>query len=273
VSAERLAAYRDFLVGRDGEPDLRRSTLPAREAFFARLDAAPVRSQREPDRAVFLRNLRTRRPEPGLDELVLWLLATAKANQSERFGVGLAELYGRAGLPGGDRTQIHVNLQEHYHTRILADVVEMFGLPVPAQPPPFLTRMLVRRLVLSPERLVLPLVGCAEMIGCVLFRALRDRGVALCADEPRVAGRVRLLYDEILADEVSHVGYVAARLGPAGRRTMRRLFAVIGPRLMRQSAEVGTLFSREEVAAWFRGFHLEPILDEVAERAYVCLPI
>ncbi len=39
-------------------------------------------------------------------------------------------------------------------------------------------------------------VGASEMVGCVLFRAMRDKGVELFADEPAVAERIRLLYNE-----------------------------------------------------------------------------
>jgi len=37
--------------------------------------------------------------------------ATAKANQAERFGVGLAELYGKMTLD--DPVRVHIGLQEH----------------------------------------------------------------------------------------------------------------------------------------------------------------
>jgi hypothetical protein len=87
--------YLAFLVARDGEPDS--SATRWREAFFAALEGAPVRSALPVDREAFLRHLRRRRPEPDLDDRLLSLLASAKANQAERFGVGLAELYGRIG--------------------------------------------------------------------------------------------------------------------------------------------------------------------------------
>jgi hypothetical protein len=127
--------------------------------------------------------------------------------------------------------------------------------------------------VFTPERLALPLVGCAEMAGCVVFRALRDRGVALCADEPEVAARVRLLFDEILADEISHVGYVATRLGPAGRRAMRGLYAAIGLRMARGFPELVALFAPDDLERRFRGFSLAALVDGVGDRAYTAFPI
>ena len=102
--------YLAFLLARDGEADLLRHTLSRREAFFDRLVREPVRSRWAVDRETFLRNLARRRPEPGLDDRMLWLLATAKANQAERFGVGLAELYGKMTLD--DPVRVHIGLQE-----------------------------------------------------------------------------------------------------------------------------------------------------------------
>jgi hypothetical protein len=58
----------------------------------------------------------------------------------------------------------------------------------------------------------------------VLFRALRDKGVRLFADEPAVAERIRLLYNEILGNEIGQVGFIAVRLGERVRTGMRRLY-------------------------------------------------
>src|SRR5262249_35945227 len=121
--------YLRFLVERDGEPDLGRRAPARRGAFVAAIDAEPLRATMSLDRAAYLRNLNRRRPEDGLDARILWLLATAQANQAERFGVGLAELYGLV-TPESDRVRLHVTLQEVYHTRILGDVLALFGLPL-----------------------------------------------------------------------------------------------------------------------------------------------
>ena len=263
-----MDGYRAFLVARDGEPDLERHRLSRREEFFARLACAPVRSGVRLDRATYLRNLARARPEPGLDERMLWLLATAKANQAERFGVGLAELYGRIGADG-DPVRLHLHLQETYHTRILADVVAIFGLPVHARPPRLLARALIKVLVAAPEDSLLPLTGFGEMVGCTLFRALRDRGVELFAAEPTVAARIRLLYDEILADELCHVGFIAERLGATGRALMRGLYRLGALRFAAQMPEIVLLFGRAELGRRFREpFRLGDMVAEFPERAF-----
>jgi hypothetical protein len=107
-------------------------------------------------------------------------------------------------------------------------------------------RLILRFMVSAPERWTLQLVGASEMAGCVLFRALRDKGIELFADEPPVAERIRLLYNEILADEIGHVGFIAARLTERGRKGMRLLYGRMTSTFARQSAEVVALFGRRD---------------------------
>jgi hypothetical protein len=272
VSPDGVARYREFLRARDGEADFTRHTLSRREALFARLAAMPVRAAAVVDGDAYRRNLRRRRPEAGLDARTLWLLATAKANQAERFGVGLGELYGR--VPEDDPVRVHVSLQETYHTRILADVVAMFGLTVPVMPPALFARVIIRLIVSVPEARHLPLTGCAEMAGCVLFRLLRDRGVALFADEPAVAERIRLLYDEILADEIGHVGLIAALASPGQRRLMRVLYRVLGPRMAGALPELVALEGRAELARRFAApFRLDAMAAELPGLTYAAAAI
>jgi hypothetical protein len=261
-----IARYREFLTARDGEADFLSHRLSKREAFFDELVRSPVRSCAPIDRTVYFRNMARRRPEPGLAPRMHWILATAKANQTERFGVGLAELLGRVNTE--DPARVHVALQETYHTRILADVVALFGLPVHARPPRAFVRLMIRLMVTAPERRTLPLLGASEMTGCVLFRAMRDKGVELFADEPAVAGRIRLLYNEILADEIGHVGFIAARAGARGRLRMRRLYARMAPIFASQSDEMIALFGRAEIARRLSTFHLAEAAAELPSLAF-----
>lgn len=261
--------YLRFLAERDGTPDLGRRTLSRREAFFGALAEAPVRSDTPIDRAAYLRNLDRRRPEPGLDPRLLWLLAAARANQAERFGVGLGELYGRI-TPDGEPVRLHVTLQEVYHTRILADVVGIFGLPVSRRPPGLATRALIHLMVRTPEGWQLPLIGAGEMVGCVAFRALRDRGVELFVHEPAVAERIRRLFDEILGDEIGHVGFIAAQLDARGRAVMRGLHRLLAVPLARQMPALQPLLGRRELRRIFHAvFRLDVMAAELPGLAYV----
>ena len=182
-----IEGYRVFLERRDGEADLLNRRLERREEFFGDLESNPVRSAHPADREVFARNLRRRVPEPDVDRKMLFLLATAKLNQAERFGVGLGETYG---LNSGDDLppeRVYLELEEHYHTRLLAYVLDIFGLPFQVVAPPFVLRQFVKIGVFLPERLGFLFVGAAEMAGCVMFDELRRVGIELFADEPEVA--------------------------------------------------------------------------------------
>jgi len=249
MSGSGIEGYRAFLARRDGDADLLHRRLASREEFFSGLEADPVRSTHPIDRQVFMRNLRRRRPEPSVDRKTLFLLATAKLNQAERFGVDLGDTYGRIGGEDQPPERVYLALEEHYHTRLLAYVLDMFGLPFQVVVPPLVMRQFVKMEVFLPERFGFPFVGAAEMAGCIMFDELRRVGVELFADEPDVAARIERLYTEILTDEIGHVGYCAARCTRAERALMRWLYPYFGRLFARQTAEISLLTDREKLHA------------------------
>jgi hypothetical protein len=244
-----IEEYREFLVRRDGEADLLHRHLASREEFFGGLVTDPVRSRRPIDRGVFTRNLARRRPEPGLSREMLFLLATAKLNQAERFGVGLGETYGHNSGDDAPAERVYIELEEHYHTRLLAYVLDIFGLPFQVVPPPFVMRQFVKLNVFIPERIGIAFVGAGEMAGCILFDELRRVGVELFADEPDVAARIERLYSEILTDEIGHVGYCAARCTSPERAVMRWLYPRVGRLFARETAEISLLIDPKKLHA------------------------
>jgi hypothetical protein len=249
MNALGIEGYRTYLARRDGDADLLHRRLASREEFFGALEADPVRSVRAIDRDVFLRNLHRRRPEPNLDRPMLFLLATAKLNQAERFGVGLGETYGFNSGEDTPPERVYMELEEHYHTRLLAYVLDMFGLPFQIVPPPLVMRQFVKTAVFLPDRIGFAFVGAAEMAGCVMFDELRRVGVELFADEPDVAVRIERLYSEILTDEIGHVGYCAARCTQVERAIMRRLYPRVGRLFARQTAEIRRLVDPKKLHA------------------------
>jgi hypothetical protein len=270
MNATGIDGYRDYLARRDGDADLLNRRLASREEFFAALEADPVRSNHPMDRAVFARNLRRRRPEPGIDRRMLFLLATAKLNQAERFGVGLGETYGNNSGDDVPPERVYMELEEHYHTRLLAYVLDIFGLPFEVVAPPFVMRQFVKTAVFLPERVSFMFVGAAEMAGCVMFHQLRRIGVELFSDEPEVAARIERLYSEILTDEVGHVGYCAARCTPAERAIMRRLYPRIGRLFARQTVEISLLTDREELRAFLdRPFDVEELSAGLSNETFL----
>lgn len=249
MSTNTIEGYREFLYKRDGEADLLNRRLANREEFFESLVANPIRSVSRADRATFNRNLHRRLPEKGLDGKMLFLLATAKLNQAERFGVGLGETYGQNSDDDVPPERVYLELEEHYHTRLLAYILDMFDLTFQVVPPPFVMRQFVKMAVFIPKRLGFAFVGASEMAGCVMFDELRRVGVELFADEPDVAERIELLYSEILTDEIGHVGYCASQCTSAERTFMRRVYPLIARLFARQTAEIRMLVGAEKLDA------------------------
>lgn len=265
-----IEGYRDYLARRDGDADLLNRRLSSREQFFSALEANPVRSTRRIDRQVFAKNLRRRRPGPTLDRRTLFLLATAKLNQAERFGVGLGETYGNNSGDDVPPERVYMELEEHYHTRLLAYVLDIFGLPFQVVAPPFVMRQFVKTAVFLPERMSFMFVGAAEMAGCIMFYELRRVGIELFADEPEVAERIDRLYSEILTDEVGHVGYCAARCTAAERAIMRRLYPYIGRLFARQTFEISLLTDRRELHALLdRPFDVDALSADLANETFL----
>lgn len=270
MSSNGIEGYRDFLKRRDGDADLLNRRLAHREDFFTGLETNPVRSAQPADRAAFLRNLRRRRPEKGLDKKMLFLLATAKLNQAERFGVGLGETYGLNSDENLPPERVYLELEEHYHTRLLAYVLDVFDLTFQVVPPPFVLRQFVKTGVFLPERLSFMFVGAAEMAGCIMFDELRRVGVELFADEPEVSERIERLYKEILTDEIGHVGYCASRCTPPERAVMRWLYPRIARLFARQTAEISLLVDREKLRARLnRPFDVEELTAGLENETYL----
>lgn len=270
MNATGIDGYRDYLARRDGDADLLNRRLASREEFFSALEANPVRSKRRIDRQVFARNLRRRQPDAGLDRRILFLLATAKLNQAERFGVGLGETYGNNSGDDVPPERVYMELEEHYHTRLLAYVLDIFDLPFQVVAPPFVMRQFVKTAVFLPERMSFMFVGAAEMAGCIMFHELRRIGAELFADEPEVAERIERLYSEILTDEVGHVGYCAARCTPAERAIMRRLYPRIGRLVARQTFEISLLTDRDQLHALLgRPFDVEALSAGLTNETYL----
>ena len=270
MKTTELDGYRDFLRRRDGEADLLNRRLQNREQFFSDLETNPVRSIHPADRSTFLRNLRRRKPETGSDSKMLFLLATAKLNQAERFGVGLGETYGMNSDEEVPPERVYIELEEHYHTRLLAYVLDVFDLTFQVVPPAFVMRQFVKTSVFMPERLGIMFVGAAEMAGCVIFDELRRAGLELFADEPEVCQRIGYLYSEILTDEIGHVGYCASRCTAAERAIMRRLYPLLGRVFARQTAEISLLLDPAKLRARLaRPFDVEDLTSGLDNETYL----
>lgn len=250
--AQRASAtelYFDYLCAREGRLDLGTRTLARREPFFGELESNPVRARDPVDAEVFHRNHNRRSPEPGLSPELLWLLAIAKANRTEYFG--MEQHIAVNGILDGDAatTQSYVDMQEVYHTRILLDVLRCFELEIEVQPPSLASRLAVHAMVRLPQRAAMPLILCAELLASLMFRLMLDKGRELFGHDEALWARVSQLLQQIMVDEVGHVSYCRARLGRAGLAAARALLPSVTRSLLSDQPEVEELLGREAFVA------------------------
>jgi hypothetical protein len=235
------ARYLAYLKGRNGRLDFARRTLSGREPFFERLAAEPVRAELSLDHARFHRNHEARRPEPDLPRELLWLLAVAKINRTEHYGMEAHIAVN--GILDGDSadTQAYVDMQEVYHTRILLDVLRCFDLEIEIGQPELASRLAVQAMVRLPQRMAMPLISCAEFTATVAFRLLLDVGRELFGGAPDLWARVSTLLEQIMVDEVGHVAYCRARLGRRGLAMARVLFPSVARSILSDQREFAQL--------------------------------
>jgi hypothetical protein len=215
------ARYLAFVAERDGAPDLPRRTLARREAWFQALAASPLPAwdgERIPQDQ-FERWHRGLQPLAGASSLAIWLVAVARANEGEEWGVDyLLARGGFQGLGRGGRAlkpRDFADLEETYHTRIFREIVRLFGLSFELREPPRPVQQSVKLMARLPERLSLLLLAAGELMGTVSFLRMAEWGDRLLRGHPAVAARVRDLFDEILIDEVGHVTYLLGSMtGP-----------------------------------------------------------
>jgi hypothetical protein len=233
----QLSNYLKFLKDRDGTADPVSRTLSKREAFFDELARKPVRAKKPIDREAFLRNLR-RKPEPGLDPKVTWLLAASKSNIGERYGVEQA-LKKKADFgTAADETMRYIELEELVHTHLLLHCARVYGIEFELARPPPIQRYIIDFLVHAPGWLARPMTLGGEIAGTVVFRVLWERAADVFADEPEVAAHLRSLLEQILVDEYGHVVFNRAVVGPAGIKAARLLLPSLARNLFKESPEV-----------------------------------
>jgi len=248
-----LAAYERHLEERNGRIDLAERRLSRREDFLEELNRNRVQWQGDVDRQGFFDHFNGV-GRPAIDARTLWLVAIAKANEGESYGVDreLARLLTQCGA-GLDRCMTFLFLEEQYHGRILQEACRTCGIEIQLRPPKLLSRWLIDAIYHLPEGMRWTLVLCGEVLGTTVFKILLDN-TRLFADEPEVEARLRSLVREIWQDEVLHVAYLRAHLGPVSLRIARSLLSLVVESVMRTLPQLRALgCDRRELRSRMRG--------------------
>src|SRR5262245_10802692 len=269
----RIAAdFIAFALARDGTPDVRRRSLAQRDAFFADLAAQETPRWDGPaiDPGEFARWHRGTASLAGAPPLVAWLVKVARANEGEGWGVDyLLDRGGFDGLGSGGQLQPRdfADLEETYHTRIMREVVRLFGLEYELRMPPQVVQQSVKLMAHLPRQASYMLLLAGELMGTVAFAHMARQGEALLADHPAICARVRALLDEILIDEVGHVTFLLGSMRGWQLALIQRLAL-----LYSESSRLGYTNDPRDVAFMregIRNYTLAIMPDRVLRRAFV----
>jgi hypothetical protein len=205
---DQRAAYRAFVLERDGTADFERRTLARRELSMARFTRPHARI-RELDRQLFdaqYAQYDTKHKTPV--EMTL-LLALLKINASEAYGVNLA--YDKAkkrAIESEDDLELRLLIEETYHTRILLSAANAYGMSVTApNAPPGALGLLIASIASTPKFVARPLTMAAEILGTLLFINLLHCTRSQLAHDAELRDVFEERIIEVLVDEIGHIGW------------------------------------------------------------------
>lgn len=227
-----LEGYQRYLSERDGELDLDQRKLSRRESYFLELARKPVAWDADVDYDGFYQHFHGV-GAPEIDVRTGFLVAVAKANESESYGVELEiDRFLARGLEHADVPMLYIILEEHYHTRILLEACRTCGLDVTFGQPPWHRRAMIQLIYRLPESVRWIPVLAGEAVASVALKVLRD-STHLFSSDPEVEERLRSLLHEIWTDEVFHVAFLRARLRPLAVRIARLILPGVASALLK----------------------------------------
>jgi hypothetical protein len=212
----RLAEYRQYLVDRDGEIDLKLQTLSRREPAIKKYETRPA-LVRDMDAAEFRRQYVAFDKRKALSPEMLLLLALVKVNSAEAYGVArnFQRVMDRA-MKNNDDAELRIMLEEGYHTRILLSAANRYGIEVtePYHPPSAL-RVLIGAIATAPAAIARPLTLVGEIIATLMFAKLVGVTQRVLKHDPETRDAVTERVVEICTDECGHISYNRMHMSPA----------------------------------------------------------
>ncbi len=263
-----------FALERDGEPDLPGRRLAKREAFFDQIASRsrpPWQGEALDQRAFSFFHIGSR-PLGQAGPLMTWLVMLARANEGEGWGVDyLLERGGFDGLGRGGKAlgpRDFADLEETYHTRILREIVGLFGISYQLRLPTRAVRVSVKVMKCLPKRASYMLLLAGELMGTVAFLELAGKGEQLLEGQPEMQGRVRELMDEILVDEIGHVTFLLGSLSGWQLRLIRTLARAYA-RFLRGGYQGHDRTAHQRLRQGIENYSLAMFPERVLRRAFV----
>lgn len=241
--------YLAFLRNRDGIPNSEAGTLSNRESVFAHIERRPVRRPGPAvEQGVFDHNaVENDYADAGLSKTELWAVCAAKMSRAEQYSVQYLADHGKTLGGALDDPRTFIELEEQYHTRILADALRALGVKARFRRPAWRTRVALHAILALPHWLSDLTVLCGELIGVASFKLLLDSARELFASEPSTLHRIEYLLNQIIIDELGHVLYLRSVLGPVRLGLARLILPIVAQAIVSDTPEAVQLFGRKRL--------------------------
>jgi hypothetical protein len=269
---ESLAAYQKFLADRDGAMDIEKQQLVRREAGMLRYEK-PLPRLREVDRDLFNAQYASFDAKVATPPELLLLLALVKVNAAEAFGVTqVFDAIRRRAVKNDDMSELTLVVEETYHTRILLSTALSYGIDMTTPyKPPVALRTLIAGVAFTPEMVSRPLTLAAEILGLCSFLNLLEKSREVLRHDPELRDGVEERLCEVITDELGHMSFNRACLGPAGFAQARMLLPIVARGVSGVVPEIralgaGSLASDSDVASLASGKRLP---EQVVRSAFL----
>jgi hypothetical protein len=275
---ERIAnfeAYWAYSLRHDGAILQDQKTLVKKRDTLAAFQAHPVRSRRPlADPTYFYRNHVIMQDDPRtLDRKTLLLTFLYKFARHEYVGISAAwdntermtestSLIAKIGL-------YHL-CEEFSHMRLFQEIFRTFHLDSVEWVPlgKWMSRM-YRVFPMFPEAMLAPPAFVSELMGLTVYQHIDGVLDDILDDEPEAREHVRTLLQEVMTDELAHVGQRRNFLGPLGLRAAHLMVASMYRAFFRDIPETRLLVNVDRMAQDGKAFDYSTIAPEMIEKSWI----
>ena len=267
--------YWEFITRTSGKLDEPKRQLAGKMDLLQRFTSNPVRA-RKPllDPSVFYRNYVDLKDDPDtIDRKTLLLMALYKFARHEWMGI---EACWKAGPDMAhaktlqDKIDRHHLAEEFHHVRMFDEIFRTFHLDdVKWVPAGGLTKIIYWFAPRVPGSIVDPPAMTSELMGIMFYRQVCRVLDEILEDEPEAKQRLRAIYDEIIVDELSHVGQRRNPITNLGLRIARWQLKPMTRVFFKDCPEGQYLFNQEQMVEEGLAFDYSVVPDSIMKRIWV----
>ncbi|MEY2700233.1 MAG: hypothetical protein RIQ52_988 [Pseudomonadota bacterium] len=160
--------------------------------------------------------------------------------------------------------------EEFCHVRLFELMLRTSGIEHLENPPasPLISNI-YRFFAWLPETLMAPLAFVTELMGMVFYIHLHRLFGDIYADQPEHCQHLRLMLEEIMVDELAHVGQRRNYLGTVGMKFSGMMLEPVIRMFFRDIPEISHLFDVDQMVGDARQFSLAMVDPGIVQRSWI----